>query len=563
MRLQSIVIPDSEQYTELYYRGRTELKTGGTLSFDTYFNSFSFTKYREYTTVKDVVFACKFTGRARIEMCVFDGQEHVISSGEFNGDAELSVLLSELPENGFLYPKIIALTDCAFQCGEYCSDCRPQKISCCIAICTYKRESYVTKNIEQLKNFEFSFIDRVFVIDNGNTLDSKSLSDGIVRILPNKNYGGSGGFTRGLIEAKDGSFSHVILMDDDIEFHPQTFEQMTVFVSLLRKECSEYWFSAAMLPIDKPFLQFELGAEWDGKKAIVHKHNADIRDRCTLLDNLDNYGVEYGGWWTLLMPVSVTKEGLPYPFFIKFDDVEYGLRKSSDAQIITMNGIAVRHEAFDKKKSFVLEYYNLRNELVVNAVYNNYGAAAAVRRFLYELAKHLFLYRYDNIPLVFRAIKDFLSGTDFFLGCDEEILNRRLINDAPKLVPLNEITEWEETFRKDDHTADKRITPAMALTLGGHLIPSFLLDSNITAVPLSRAGTSDCFAKKTIIQYQLEGSSGILTKRSFGKFLKYGFMGIGIAFKLLLCYNKAKKSYQKRNGEITSFEFWRKHLELL
>lgn len=562
MQLQSIIIPDEKQCPELYFRGALMLAAGEVLTFDTYFNSFSYTKYQEYTTVQKVCFFCKFSGRAKVELCVFDGTEHIICGGEFSDQAALSVDFSTLPKHGFLYPKITALAQCTFLHGEYNADCRAQEISCCIAICTYKRESYVLKNTALMRAFGFSFIKRVFVIDNGNSLDSSALSDDFIKVLPNKNYGGSGGFTRGLIEAHDGEFSHVILMDDDVEFHCETLEQMTVFISLLKPSYAYNWFSAGMLPADKPCFQFELGAEWNGKHAIVHKHNIDIRKQSELLDNLHNPNVEYGGWWTLLMPVSVVQNGLPYPFFIKFDDVEYGMRKSSNTQIITMNGIAVRHEAFERKKNFVLEYYNLRNELTINTIYGKFGVWGALQRFWYETAKHLFLYRYENIPLVFRAVNDFLSGTDFFLHCDEEDLNNKLIAAAPKLVPLEKIPEWNETLRCDEHCQDKKITPIMLLTLGGHLIPRFMFDCKPYAVPLSHIGAKDCFRKRTVIQYQLGGSSGITTKRSLRLFLKYSIKMLGLTAKLLLCFRKAKKSLQTRKLEITSEAYWRKHLGL-
>lgn len=562
MQLQSILIPEEKQCSELYFRGGLSLAAGNILSFDTYYNSFSYTKYREYTTVQNVCFSCKFSGKAWVELCVFDGQENIICGGEFSESAELSVQFSDLLGKGFLYPKITALTDFMFLNGEYISDCQTQNISCCIAICTYRRESYVMKNISLLRGFRFSFIDRVFVIDNGNTLDSTALSNDFIKVLPNKNFGGSGGFTRGLIEAHDGGFSHVILMDDDIQFHAEMLEQMTVFVSLLREDCHDSWLSTGMLPLENESCQFELGAEWNGKEAIVHKHNADITDRNVLVDNLDNYGVEYGGWWTLLMPVTVTEKGLPYPFFIKFDDVEYGLRKSANVPIITMNGIAVKHEAFDRKKNFVLEYYNLRNELVMNAIYEKYGAWGAIRRFWYEAAKHLCLYRYDNIPLVMRAVNDFLGGTGFFLNCDEEKLNKSLMNESPKMKPLSDIPEWNEALRCDEHILDKNITLMMKITLGGHFIPSFLLKNEAVAVPLSRTGVVDCFGRQKVIQYQLGGETGIITKRSVKKFVIYSAKTVWLSFRLVFGYKRVKKDFCARKGEITSIEFWRKHLGL-
>lgn len=563
--LQSIIIPKDE--AEMYFRGgsingdRIILRAGERLTFDAYYNGFCYTKYREYTTVTQMMLLIESSGSISVSLMCYDGKESRCIAHGNDGDV-LIAILSELPENGILYPEITAEKDSVIYGGCYSSECAPEDINVCISVCTFRREQYVLRNIELLRSYDFSFIRRAFFVDNGNTLDFDALSDNFISVLPNRNFGGSGGFTRGLIEAKDGGYTHVILMDDDVEFHPEALEQMTVFVSLLKKEYKESWFSAGMIPLDKPNLQFELGAEWNGKEAVVHKNNVNICERTALVDNLVNPDVQYGGWWTLLMPVSVTDNGYPYPFFIKFDDVEYGLRKAESTEIITMNGIAVRHEAFDRKKNFILDYYNLRNELFVNALYNKYGALGAVKRLWYEVVKHLALYRYDNIPLVLKAAKDYIGGLYFLKNCDEERLNSLLIASAPKLKKLSDIPEWSEEKRCDDHVLNKKITIKMLLTLGGHLIPSFALKKEINAVPLSRTGVIDCYGKKAVIQYQLDGDNGIYTHRDFAKMVKYGFLCIGMSIKLFFSFNRTKKQLITRKDEITSYSFWKEHLQI-
>ncbi|MCH5207660.1 MAG: glycosyltransferase [Oscillospiraceae bacterium] len=560
MRLQSVIIPDDGQLpSEMYFKGDTVLSSGKAISFDTFYNCFSYVKYLEYTMVKSVSFSCKFNGTARVDLCVYDGSEHIICSGDFTESAELSAELSDLPDRGFLYPRLTALTNLTFISGEYHTDSKPRDISCCIAICTYKREKYIAKNTELFKKFSFSFINRVFVIDNGGTLDVDSVSDKTVKVIANKNHGGSGGFTRGLIEALDGGFSHVVFMDDDIEFHPESLEQMTVFMSLLKDTHICDWFSAGMIPIDTPEIQYELGAYWDGRTARVNNNNLDMTDLRNILKNMDKPQINYGGWWTLCMPLAVVDNGFPYPFFIKFDDIEYGLRRPQGVEIITVNGIAVRHEAFDKKTNFTLDYYNLRNQLVVNSLYNR-SAREAVRLFMKAVFKQLVLYRYDNIPIVIRAVKDFLSGVDFFLSTDSEHLNSELIRGVMQMSPLEELSSWNEGLRCDDHIKDTKITPIMAITGAGHLIPRFALKKGVIAVPLSRASAKDCFRQRAVIQYQLGGANGLYTERNFAKFVRYGFKSVGIALLLLFRYNNASADYQQRKSMITCREFWNKDL---
>lgn len=564
MRLQSIIFTDKNQCAELYYRGELSLAEGEILTFNTYFNSFSYTKYRDYTTIDSVVFSCRLSGKARVDLCVFDGTEKIISS--IVGENELQIVtdFSQLPGKGILYPKITAVSKCEFIEGEYSSPCNPDCINVCIAICTYKREDYVTNNIKLLKNADFKFIKHVFVSDNGNTLDHNTLSDDFVSVLPNKNYGGSGGFTRGLIEAYNGGYSHVILMDDDVEFHAEILETMTVFASLLKEEYKKAHFSAAMLSENTPYIQFELGGSWNGIKMDHKKHNVDVRNINVLLDNLDNNNVEYGAWWCFMIPVSdIDDYNLPYPFFIKFDDVEYGLRTCKNEKIITMNGIAVRHEDFENKYSFHLEYYNVRNKLITNVVQNRKNSLfSALYRLFGHAAYQLFLYRYENTDIILRAFDDFLKGVDFFLSCDEELLNKELMSSVPELVALDTVDEWTDDMRNYNYPKTRGLTPIIFFTLGGHLIPGFWLKKDIAATPLSKTQFCGVFRNKVVIQYQYKSNYGIVTRRSIVKFLKYSTKVLGMSFKLLFCYNKACTSFQNRKTEITSLDYWKTHLDL-
>lgn len=564
MRLQEVVFPAKSD--EMYIRGGTVrggtvcLKKGETLSLDTYYNCFCYTKYLRYTAVREVTFSCEISGAATLSLCVFDGGEHIVKTVSASGKSSVKFDFSELSQNGFLYVKITAKQDCLIKTAEYSAECSAREINCCIAICTYKREEYVRRNIGVLKAAKFSFINRVFVIDNGNSLCAKALSDDFIKVLPNRNLGGSGGFTRGIIEARDGGFSHVILMDDDIEFDPRTLERMTVFMSLLTPEHTDCMFSAAMFPFGAPYEQYELGGIWQKSTYLIpSKHEIDMRNPQNLLENLDNDEINYGAWWTLCMPLSVTENGLPMPFFIKFDDVEYGLRNAKRGKIITMNGVGVLHELFDLKYSPHLDYYTVRNELVTGALSNDFSAFCAFRRFVRHSLRNILYYRYDCCEFGFRAVKDFLRGVDFFLECDGEQLNRELIAIAPKMLPLSEIQGWSEELRCDDH--EKRgLNFVGVITLGGHLIPSFFLDKRTAAFPIPKLAIGDVVGRRRIIQYQWKGAVGMLTERSFAKFLKCAAKTAVYSVRLLAGYCRAKHDYLTRRTEITSEVFWRGRL---
>ena len=78
--------------------------------------------------------------------------------------------------------------------------------------------------------------------------------------------------------------------------------------------------------------------------------NRDLTDEKEILinENEEKIALKYAAWWFCCFSVNnVKKRGLPSPFFIKGDDIEYSLRNES--KIINLNGLAVWHEDFSGK----------------------------------------------------------------------------------------------------------------------------------------------------------------------------------------------------------------------
>jgi hypothetical protein len=233
-----------------------------------------------------------------------------------------------------------------------------------------------------------------------------------------------------------------------------------------------------------------------------------------------------------------------------------------DAPIITLNGAAVRHDDFDLKYSMHLEYYNIRNQLIMRTLRQDMGMGGALVRLIKTTVKHLFLYRYDAMETVLMAFNDFLSGAEFLMNTNAEELNTRLMKGAPKATPLSEIEGWRPEMRdyKESPKTSLLKRMAMVLTLGGHLIPSFMLKRDVAAFPLPDAKVKEAFLHRSTIQYQLGSDHGYLMKRSFGKFLRGFFAAVGTFFRIIFKFSRAKRSFKQNEAVITSFEFWEKYL---
>ena len=289
MILQSIGWPDRIEDRELFYRseGSVELepKAGAfhlkdcPVRFDTYFNAFSLRKWKKYTRLERVTLALEVKGSVEVSLLCHN----------LEGEDDLHPTDKDLPEVNALTATVYSQT---FQCDDYtavaleypeeCLDALAlsfvvspmspeasirgiayqteadaQPVNLALAICTYKREDYVIANMEMLRRDVFdnpvsplSGHVRVYIADNGQTLDASRFEGLPVTVYPNKNSGGSGGFSRAAIEAihdEDYSATHVILMDDDISFNVWALERNHSFLSLIKPEYAQNLIGGSML----------------------------------------------------------------------------------------------------------------------------------------------------------------------------------------------------------------------------------------------------------------------------------------------------------------------------
>ncbi len=438
---------------ELYYRanGDTEVEYNEIklapqtrVRFDTYFNAFFYPKYSKYTCISKVSMCALVTGElwARA-ICWTAGKEEILLFETRVSGREQSVsfpvdILHQLPQDGAICLELEVISGYAcFHKGWYETDAEPNhQVRLAAIICTYKREDYVSRSLNRLRTSIWETeqcpikedID-VLVIDNGNTLIPNKEEH--VRILGNRNLGGSGGFTRGLIEAycqKD-KYTHVLFMDDDISFETETLVRTVQILKFAKKFEEPLWIGGQMLVEGQPSIQFESGAFYRKGRLVPVNRGLDLSERENLLENEKEHHVQYNAWWYCCFPVECVEEkGLPLPLFIKTDDVEYGLRVKP--RVLLMNGIGIWHMAFTQKYSPYLEYYIKRNELIVSALHNNGdGVWAGLWKMLRAAGKAILTGELHTVLFITRAYRDFLAGPEFLASVDGEQLNTALRNE--------------------------------------------------------------------------------------------------------------------------------------
>lgn len=559
---------------ELFWRGNAQekengifLQAGETVRFDTFFNLFSHAKYAQYCDIHSVVLSLRGEGKflARLYHAQADGKDRLLRELEFTDEASLFADLSALPQEGFVFFSLTALTDALFCGGDYAAQVQAQPVKLGIVICTYKRESYVADNLRRL---EEGAADRlwkerlhVFVVDNASTLSLPQSE--LYSVFPNKNTGGSGGFTRGILEVcsrKD--YTHILLMDDDVCFSFETVEKTYALLRCLNEKHRFAAVGGAMLILDEPQTQYEFGAFFNGASHIANNSLLPLAERASLLKNEQPPKANYNAWFYCCIPVQYPQaHGLPLPLFIKYDDIEYGLRCIKD--LIVMNGIALWHEDFRKKYSLMLEYYDKRNYFVTAALHSRPKRFRNAAHLFYFVLKQLSLKRYDAAELILRAVEDFLRGPQFFAETDCEQLNRELLSRRLTFLDADELSRiaGKDVRSVQAHKKPSALSRAMAVL--ENYLPAFLFSSEIAVCDDATAQSTHTFRRQKCVYYNPSSGIGYVCELDAKRRNKLRRRAFRLFFRFLKNYKKTATLYRRYAPALCTTAAWEARLGLV
>ena len=273
------------------------------------------------------------------------------------------------------------------------------------------------------------YLDTVFVSEQGKkkvadhelfTLAEKALGDLLV-INEQGNLGGSGGYARGQLESlRKGTATYAMMMDDDVVCEPEGIIRAVTFGDLARRptivgghmfslfsrsrlhsfgEIVQPWRFWWQTPLDG-YSDWDLAAR-------------NIRSARWLHKRVD---VDFNGWFMCLIPrVVLERIGLSLPIFIKWDDLEFGLRaKQHGFPTVTFPGAAVWHVPWTDKNDAVdwQAYFHHRNRFVSALLHSPYPSGGRlVRESLNHQIKHLVSLQYSTVEIRHQALLDVLAGS--------------------------------------------------------------------------------------------------------------------------------------------------------
>jgi galactofuranosylgalactofuranosylrhamnosyl-N-acetylglucosaminyl-diphospho-decaprenol beta-1,5/1,6-galactofuranosyltransferase len=241
-----------------------------------------------------------------------------------------------------------------------------------------------------------------------------------LRIIDQANLGGSGGYARVMYEALENTDCEQILyMDDDIVLEPDSILRAVAFSR----------FARCPMLVGGQMLQAQARSRLHAWGEVVDRHRMrwnkapgteydhdfaqhSLRDTPWMHRRTD---VDYNAWWMCLIPRTVAENvGLPLPMFIKWDDVEYGLRaRAAGYPTATVPGVGIWHMSFADKDDATdwQAYFHLRNRLVGAALHGpDVRPTAMLADSLKHALKHALAMEYSTLALQEMAIRDFLAG---------------------------------------------------------------------------------------------------------------------------------------------------------
>ncbi|HEX4703229.1 MAG TPA: glycosyltransferase [Pseudonocardiaceae bacterium] len=584
--------------------GRTGLAipSDSEVSFAAYFNAFPASYWRRWTTVDTVQLRLRVDNPCRIDIyrSKSDGiQIHVRGNVVDGSDDEVTFDLELAPfEDGGWYWFDITTEDedvTLSDSGWYATVPAPGRPSVAIAITTFNRPDDCVHALRTIGEdpLVLDAVGAVIVADQGNRKVRDA--DGFHRaaqalgrrlnLVDQGNFGGSGGFARGMYTAlRDTDCEQILLMDDDIVIEPDSIlralafsrfaeHPMLVGGQMLNLQARSRLHSMGEVIDFGPFLwRAAPNVEYDHDFAVLPLRDEESEDLHRRID------VTYNGWWMCMIPRSVAERiGLPLPLFIKWDDAEYGLRAGRAGHpTVSMPGVAIWHMPWTDKDDTTdwQAYFHLRNRLVVAAMYIDCARPTAlIKDSMKMVCKHLLSLEYSTVALQDRAVQDFLAGPrrlfDLLAAALPDVRKQRAEFDDGRILPS---ARQFPLPTMDAVTAERFLTAPTNPITKVKILASGLLHNLLPAKPEHHKRPQLNIAARDARWFLLSRIDGATVATSDGRgvaFRKRNPKKFWLLFSRVLAshlrlareWPRLRRVYREAQAELTSLESWRKVFE--
>lgn len=582
--------------------GRASLTVlaGRHASLCTFFNAFPAGYWRRWTRVDAVQFSARVRGRGTIMLFRSSGRGLFEPAGTIDVNAptrattvRAELAMTGLMDGGFFWFDAkagdgddLTIEDAAWSVPVEARRGSDGTLS--IAITTFNRAPYC---LNQLKAIAADAnvrgrLDTIYCTDQGTdlvrdepdfTAVAKDLGSQLTYVRQ-RNMGGSGGFARGMYETvKAGKSDYTLLLDDDAISEPESIMRAVQFADYCTRPTIV---GGGMFHLDNRTMLYTLGerysrASYWTQPAAGLEYNHDfatqpLRDSPKLHRRADS---DFNGWWMCLIPTQIMREiGLAQPLFIKFDDVDYGLRAEDHGyHTVCLPGVAVWHQAWHAKDpSRTWEgYYLYRNHWICSLLHCTKPSWHFLYGMLFDDAKAGVELVYSAMHLHHLALRDIMRGPDYI--ADTLVTKLGDVRKAREGFPDSATTRNRDDFptpkaeyianmKPRPSTIDVRLqamkTIAKAFVSRGNGMrdtqPDLLIPSRDASWP-AYAGVNSAVVTSP------DGDSVAWLRRDSKLYRQQTMRGLFLAKELLKRWESLAKEYQ--NSDMASFEAWAKVFE--
>lgn len=458
---------------EILSRSSIRVFARSRVSTGTFFNAFPASYWQRYTSVRSVRLRVSLEGRGLLS--VYKSSARGRSSAVASRSFEDEIVEFDLPVRAFVdggmywFDVAAAEVDATVSNAEWLApaedDWTPGTVS--IGITTFNRPSYCLNQIRTVGAYPdtVELIDRLNVVDQGTDLvqnqdgfvDAAAALGEKLHLVRQPNLGGSGGFSRAMLETlRQGASRYVLLLDDDAISEPEAIYRAVRFADFA---VTPTVVGGGMLHLDDRAVLYTQGETWNYSKAWMSASSGTEYDHDFAEDTVRETpelhrraSADFNGWWMCLIPTAVIREiGLSLPVFLKFDDIEFSLRAGAHGYpTVCLPGVAVWHMAWhDKDPTRTWEEYFIHRNRWITAALHPGGRRAGIlplHSFLGDV-KLLLMLQYSTVRLRHEALRDLLQGPDNLPGLlatkqkvlqqlRSEFSDARVVEDIASLPPV-------------------------------------------------------------------------------------------------------------------------------
>ena len=605
--LQRVVFPDQQvsEVRPLYIsddggfshidRNSLLIHPGRTVHCDTYFNGFPASYWALHTSVRSVRLEVLLSAPAVITVygSLPDGSHLQLANVESERYLSQEIPLADFTTGGWLWFSLsnTGTTPLRLLSSRWVtSDAPVSDGDVGIAITTFNRPDDCVAQLRRLSADPeaLAVIRSITIVDQGthhvrdaHGIDEavKALHGIIFNLVEQDNLGGSGGYSRGMIEAMDTGAEFVLLLDDDASAEPESIRRSLMFS---RYTPVPTIVGAHMLNAVAPTRLHSFGETvrmqnflW--QSVVPELDDSDLAtiplSTPSLLHKLIEVG--YNGWWMCLIPATVLRDiGLSLPFFIKWDDAEFGLRaREAGFPTVTLPGVAAWHIPWTTKDDGLdwQAYFHVRNRVVTALLHSpEKRGGSLMTDVLLITVLHLVCMQYTVAKLRIQALQDVLKGPEhLFPTLSTRAQETRRVLSAAGTLPTHDPKRFPPAALRQpaDIAANRRPTSRPILlwrlfrAVARQLAPVRSHESSPQVwVPSSagrwwRIGGLDSAAVSTA-----DNTGVFLYTRDRRRFFSLLRRIIGLTMRIRHSWPALASAYRRGNGRETDISAWKSAL---